>query len=158
MSERWLGVLVSSEKVTVVDAIVDGDKPIVVEADSTWSLQTGDRASAYALMYKRLADYVENNNVALVVLKGSAVSLGGMSLKHLESAELRGLLIGAAASKTSVSTVAKAHITRTFGDRKVDEYLKDDEFWKELAGKALRSGSREAGLLLLATQKARFGE
>ncbi len=48
----------------------------------------------------------------------------------------------------------KAHISKTFGDRKVDEYLKDDDFWsKQISSGQLRIGSREAAMVLLAARK-----
>jgi hypothetical protein len=54
-----------------------------------------------------------------------------------------------------VRTVAKAAISRTFGDRNVDEYVKDDEFWdNNVEGVNLRNGSREAALILIADRGA----
>ena len=60
-------------------------------------------------------------------------------------------MIAAAASVCPVRTIVKATISRTFGTRNVDEYVKDDEFWNEnVQGVKLRGGSREAALILIA--------
>ena len=151
---RWVGIAVSGDKVTVVDAEVDNTGPIVVNADQTWKLQKGDRSKAYNVIHQQLVDYLDDNKVDQVVVKASAPSQRGMSKAHLAAAELRGVVMSAAASVTAVSVVAKGHISKTFGDRKVDEYLSDNAFWSaEVAVGALRAGSRETALLLLAARK-----
>jgi hypothetical protein len=48
---------------------------------------------------------------------------------HLEAAELRGVVLAALATATKTVTIQKAKISKTFGKRKADEYLKDDSFW-----------------------------
>jgi hypothetical protein len=50
MAERWLGVVVSGDKVTIVDAEVPDSGPLVVLADQSWPLQQGDRIPAYVVM------------------------------------------------------------------------------------------------------------
>jgi hypothetical protein len=43
---------------------------------------------------------------------------------------------------------SKASISRTFGQRKVDEYVADNEFWSNaVTGVNLRAGSREAAMV-----------
>ncbi len=154
MVERWVGIAVSGNKVTVVDAEVDNSGPIEVIADQTWKLQSGDRPKAYSVIHQQLLDYLNDHDVDRAIVKASALSQGGMGKGHLEAAELRGVVLSAAASVTAVSVVAKAHISRTFGDRKADEYLSDSSFWTaQVAGVDLRIGSREAALLLLAVRK-----
>ena len=82
-------------------------------------------------------------------------SRGGVKLAHLESAEVRGVVIAASRSVCPVSCVKTATISRTFGKRKVDEIVRDEAFWKEnVAGVPLRAGSREAALLLIADRGA----
>ena len=62
------------------------------------------------------------------------------------------MVAAALASVTPVSFESKANISRNFGERKVDEYLKDSDFWaKETTGE-LRSGSREAAMVILAAR------
>lgn len=153
MTERWLGVHVSGEAVTIVCADLDKDGPITIVADETWKLQGGDRSQAFRTMYTRLVDYASEQKIAKVVIKESAISLGGMKKAHLHAAELRGVAICALATACEVKQVAKASISRNFGERSADEYLKDDGFWKEnLAGARMRSGSREAAMLILASR------
>ncbi len=154
MAQRWAGIVISGKKVTVVDAEVDKVGPIVVNSDHTYKLQEGDRSKAYAVIHQQLVDYLTDNDVDHVVVKASALSQAGMKKAHLEAAELRGVVMSAAASVTAVAVVAKAHISKTFGSRKVDDYLFDEAFWTtKVAGGALRAGSREAALLLLAHRK-----
>lgn len=153
MAERWLGLVVASDKVTLVDATIDGSKPIVIQADATWSLQAGPRPEAYRVMHQRIADYAKENGIKRAVIKGSAVSLSGTKKVHLEAAELRGVAACALAAVTTVAIETKANISRNFGERKVDEYIKDDKFWaKEVSGGGLRVGSREAAMIILAAR------
>jgi hypothetical protein len=155
MAGRWLGVVVSGDKVTIVDAEVPDSGPLVVLSDQSWPLQQGDRASAYVVMAQQVSNYATENDIDLAVVKASAVSLGGTKKAHLESAELRGVVMMALGSVTNVECKSKAVISKTFGTRKVDSYVKDDGFWlKECAGN-LRTGSREAAMVLLAARKTK---
>ncbi|MGA3066900.1 MAG: hypothetical protein ABSF29_08650 [Tepidisphaeraceae bacterium] len=155
MAERWLGVVVQSESVVIADAEVPPSGPITIQADDTWKLQDGMRPDAYKVMYQHVVDYVQNNKIDRVVMKASALNMGGTKMAHLEAAELRGVVATAAASVCATEFIAKALISRTFGGRKVDEYLKDDKFWAtEIAGKRLRIGTREAAMVLLAARKS----
>jgi hypothetical protein len=154
MPERWLGVTVSSDKVTLVDAEVPASGPLIIQADYSWNLQQGDRAVAYRVMYQRITDYARENNIGRAVIKGSAVSLRGTKKVHLEAAELRGVVMCALATATAVESETKANISRNFGKRKADDYLKDPKFWaKKVAGASLRVASREAALVLLSARK-----
>ena len=64
-----------------------------------------------------------------------------------------GVIIAAAASVCGVRVISKGVISRTYGKRKVDEYLQDDAFWDEQTeGGKLRKMSREAAMLLVATR------
>ena len=129
------------------------DDPIIILADDTWRLQKGDRGEAYDVMYRRCVNYLKENDVGNVVVKASALSMGSTKLGHLTSAELRGVIIAASASVASVRTSPKALISRTYGDRKVDLYLQDDEFWdKVTTGGALRKNSREAAMIVIAAR------
>lgn len=153
---RWLGIVVTGEKVVGVDAEVSDTGPLVVQADFSWTLQQGHAPTAYCVMHERIANYVKENGIEHVVIKESALSLGGgMRKAHLTSAELRGVVTSAACSVTKTTVIAKAKISRSFGDRKVDEYVADNDFWaREVAGKQLRLGSREAAMMLLAARQA----
>lgn len=157
MPERWLGVTVSSDKVILVDAVVPDSGAVIIQADQSWPVQTGDRPSAYHVMRQQISNYVQENAIVRVVVKSSALSLGGTKQAHLEAAELRGVVLCAAKEAGAiVQAIAKAHISRNFGSRKVDEYIKDGDFWaNETTGKSLRAGSREAAMMLLAARSER---
>lgn len=151
MPQRWVGIVVTGDKAVVVDAEIPDAGQLVLQGDVTWMLQGGDRAAAYNVFGQQCRDYLRANGVSKVLIKASAVSLGGTKIGHLRSAELRGVVKGAAASICEVKEFSKAVLSRNFGDRKVDEYAKDNEFWiTHFAGEELRVGSREAAIMLLA--------
>jgi hypothetical protein len=87
-------------------------------------------------------------------VKASALPTSGApKLSLLTSAEVRGVVIAATASVCDVRVVSKAVISRTYGERKVDEYLQDDGFWDgQTQGGRLRKTSREAAMLLIAAR------
>lgn len=152
MSERWLGVQVSGDGVIMVDAEVPKDGPITLVLDDSFKLAKGDRARAFCTMYSRLHDYAKEKGIKRALIKDSAVSKGGMGKAHLSAAELRGVAIAALGSACDVDLVSKASVSRNFGDRKMDEYVKDEAFWKENTDGKMRSGSREAAMLILASR------
>jgi hypothetical protein len=153
MPDRWVGMVISGDRVVVVDAEVPNNGPIVIQSDHTWRLQTGDRPQAYDVIFQQCANYLRENNIAKVIVKASALTKGAAKLSHLHSAEVRGIVIAAGASVCDVKTLAKAAISRKFGKRKVDEYVGDDGYWDEnIEGDALRTGSREAAMLILAAR------
>uniref|UniRef100_B0SXT7 Uncharacterized protein n=1 Tax=Caulobacter sp. (strain K31) TaxID=366602 RepID=B0SXT7_CAUSK len=157
MAKRWLGLCASKDSVVAVDVEVPGDAgPIVIKSDNTWRIQTGDRANAYNVLHQQCADYIKENGIDAVVIKASAVAgKGSATLGFLLGAEVRGVVIAAAASHCSVKALSKAVISRTYGDRKVDEYVADDAFWAaQTAGGVLRKLSREAAMLLIAARNA----
>lgn len=152
MTRRLLGLSTSKDSVIVVDAeIPDDDGPIVVMMDDTWKVQNGDRAAAYNVLHQQCADYINENGIDTVVVKASAVAgKGPATVALLQSAEVRGVVIAAAASQCEVKVVAKGVVSRTYGKRNVDEYVADDAFWmKNTAGGKLRKLSREATMLLI---------
>ena len=154
MSERWAGFVIGSDTVTIVDAEVPDTGALTVQMDDTWDLQSGDRATAYVVMQDRIENYLREHGIARAVVKASAINTGGTKLVHLKACELRGVVMAAAARIGPTECVAKAHMSRTFGSRKVDEYVQDGAFWsKEINGK-LRIGSREAAMILLAARKS----
>jgi hypothetical protein len=154
MTKRQVGFLIVGEAVTVVDAQVPADAtlPITVLSDTTWSLQKGDRGPALDILHQRCVSYLKENQVDSVVIKASAVPQGAARLALLESAEARGVVIAAAASVCDLKILSKAVISRTYGERKVDDYLRDDEFWIKEAIGLKRKTSREAALLIIASR------
>lgn len=134
MAKRWVSFHVSGSEVGVLDAEIpdDADEPIKVLAQAKWKLQQGDRAQAYGVMAKRCTNYVSEHKVDLVVVKGSATGrVQGSIASLLPSAELRGAVIAGSAMATKVEIISKSQVSRTYGKRKVDEYLRDDKFWDD---------------------------
>ena len=158
MTRRYVSLVVVGEVITVVNAEVpDDDKqPITIHSDTSWNLQKGDRGPALAVLHQRCAGYLTEHKVDQVVIKASALPTGSAKLALLGSAEVRGVVIAAAASVLNeVKILSKAVISRTYGERKVDEYLKDDDFWnKHTEGGKLRKTSREAAMLIVAQRNA----
>jgi hypothetical protein len=155
MANRCAGFVVVGDTVTVVDAEIpnDSDEPVTIITDVTWKLQKGEKAPAYAVLHQRCVDYIRENKVNSVVIKASALPTGAARLGLLTSAEVRGVIIAAAASVCSVKILSKAVISRTYGERKVDEYVEDDAFWDaQTEGGKLRKMSREAAMLVIAAR------
>lgn len=155
MAKRWLGLTASKEGVIYVDVEVpDDDGPIVVLADDTWKVQKGDRSAAYNVLHQQCADYIRENHIQKAVVKASAVTGKGMAkLGMLEAAEVRGVVIAAAASVCGMKQLKKGSVSKTYGDRNVDEYVADDSFWAEnTKGGKLRKMSRETAMLLIAAK------
>jgi hypothetical protein len=155
MPEKWIGLVAGRNEVLAVEVEVpDDDDPIVIQADFAWPLQNGDRPTAYRVLHQQVANYCREHQIIRAVVKESAVNRGGTTKGHLESAEVRGVVISAAATIAPTEVVAKASVSRTFGSRKADEYLRDNEFWRGQVSGHLRIGSREAALILLAARNA----
>lgn len=157
MAERRVGIVVTGGTVKVIDANIpdDDDDPIEIIADDKWDLQQGSHPEAYDVIYRRCANYLREHKIKRAVIKASEIARPA-KLAHFESAELRGVIIAAAASVTAVTLIKKSVITKTYGARKFDEYLKDDEFWDEqTTGKPIRKTSREAAMVLIASRKTK---
>ena len=155
MFERQVGIVVSGHTVTVVVADVPQDhaQPITVISDTSWSLQKGERPEAYAVMFRRCVNFMNESDVGRVILKASSSTRNAATKALLESAEVRGVVIAAAASVVPVTQLAKERISRHYGERKFDDYCKDDSFWDEHAiGGKLRKNSRAAAMLVIANR------
>lgn len=158
MPKRVLGLTASSDTVMVVDAEVPDapGEPITILMDTSWRIQKGNRAQAYAVLHQLCADYARENKVDTVLVKASAVPQGSARLALLTSAEVRGVVLAAAASVCSTKDVSTSLISRTFGDRKVSEYVQDDDFWASVTkGGSIRKSSREAAMLIVASRGER---
>ncbi|MDE3105448.1 MAG: hypothetical protein KGK08_09770 [Acidobacteriota bacterium] len=156
VTKRQASFVISGDEVKVVVATVPADPnaPISIEYDETWKLQSGAREPALHVLHQRCASFLLEQQIKSVVLKASAAPRSAATLSLLHSAEVRGVVIAAAASTTEVRSLAKGVISRTYGDRTVDEYLKDNDFWSsKTAGAALRAGSREAAMLIIAARE-----
>jgi len=154
LSERWASFLISGDVITVVEANIPADEgaPIELLSDATWKVQKGERPQAYDVLYGRCVNFLRDGNIERAVIKASATAKGiGLSMLH--SAEVRGVIIAAAATAADVTLIQKGLVSRTYGDRNVDDYLADDAFWKaETKGGKLRKTSREAAMYIVATR------
>ena len=151
MPKRWLALSVSGAEIIILDVEISGGGVATVLMDDTWTAQSNEPAG-YQIMYQRICDYIRDKKIEKVVIKASAVvPRKPATLALLKSAELRGAVAAAAAASCAdVVFQAKANASRTGGDRTVDEYVKDDAFWKsKLTANILRKGSRELAYLLL---------
>ncbi|PIB53720.1 hypothetical protein [Pseudomonas sp. 2822-17] len=152
MSERCVGLVVSAGDVTVVDTQVpaDSEVPVSIVMDTNWKLPTGDRQHGYDILHQQCVSYLKEQKVERVFVKASALPQGSSAkLSLLEGAELRGVIMAAAASVCTTKVIAKATISRAY-KRKVDDCIKDDSFWDEqVEGGTLRKGSREAAMLVV---------
>lgn len=155
MGERWVGLVVTGGTVRVIDADIPngGDDPIEILADHKWDLQQGSHPEAYDVIYRRCSSYLKEHNIRRAVIKASEIARPA-KLAHFESAELRGVIIAAAAaSGVPVTLIKKSVISKTYGERKVNDYLQDDEFWDEqTTGEPIRKASREAAMILIASR------
>lgn len=153
---RWLGISATKDDVLYVDVEVptNDDDPLIVLADGNWKVQKGDRSAAYDVLHQQCADYVRENEINKVFVKASAVAgKGAAKLGMLHAAEVRGIAIAAAASAAQTIQVSKATISRTYGDRNVDDYVEDNAFWAEqTTGGSLRKMSRTVAMLLVAAR------
>jgi hypothetical protein len=158
MPKRWLALSTSKDSVTVVDGQIpdDDNDPIVIVMDDSWRVQKGNRATAYSVLHQQCADYVRENRIDAVFVKASAVmGRGSAKLGLLTGAEVRGVVMAASGALCQTSELSKAVISKTYGDRKVDEYCADDAFWAgKTTGGDLRKLSRETAMLLVAARNA----
>ncbi|MCD1622905.1 hypothetical protein [Citromicrobium bathyomarinum] len=156
MAERIIGLSASKDYVIYVDAEVpdDEDSPITILEDGNWKIHRGDRSDAYQVLHQQCSDYIREAAIDKAVIKASAVmGRGAAKLGMLHTAEVRGVIIAAASSVCSVTQMKKAVVSRTYGDRNVDDYIDDDAFWDEhTTGKKLRKMSREVAMLVVAAR------
>lgn len=155
MTEKRIGIVVSGDKVVVVQLEFQDDNTTILLDETTWKLQQGERPGGYKVMYKTALDYISGSGAEHVVIKGSSAGAKGSGLAHLHSAELRGVIIAAAANTSAqVEIWTKSKLSKNVGKRNVDAYVDDDGFWEERIGAVrLKKGSREAALLVLGARK-----
>lgn len=150
MADKLIGVTVAANEVHVVLLSKGAAKDFTLDDQTTMNLQDGGRPAAYNTIHGQLSDYVSQHRAKCVCIKGSAVSMGGTKLAHLQAAELRGVVqAAAAAAGAEVRIMTKANASRNFGTRKVDEYLKDDGYWRGVGLANLKKGQREAAFAVI---------
>lgn len=154
MQERWAGFCVVASEVTVVAIKFNNDDGVLI-SEVKWVLEKGDRHEGYGRIQERAANFLAENAITHVVVMGSTVNRVGSSLAHLYAAELRGVIIAAAAlSPAKFSVIAKAAVSRAFGQRNMDAYVKDDSFWDASLPELKNKGNRPAAMLILQARKA----
>jgi hypothetical protein len=148
MPQTLAGLQVTSDKIDVV--VLDHlDNRFTLEGQYTLKLQGGDRALAYHKIYHDAADLLTDKKIDCASIKASATTGSGVSGGLLSSAELRGVAIAACASVCPVKLVLKGAVSRSFGGRKVDEYVADDSFWRDIGLIDLKKGKREAAFVVI---------
>jgi hypothetical protein len=154
MTQKIAGIKVSGDSLEMVVLEQDSTGAFTLANQTTMQLQSGDRASACNILHNQLSDYLTQRKVACTCIIGSAVMPGrSATLALLHSAELRGVAMAAAAAAGDTKCVTKASIGRTLGDRKCDEYVKDEEFWDALGILGLKKGMREAAIVAVSQFK-----
>ncbi len=154
MSPRWIGMVVVSDKVTFVNAEVRPVGPIVVRAEHTWVLGTGERAAEYRAMQQRFSEYAADNQIARAILRASEQKPASPRRVHFETAELRGAIMCALAASVSVECVMKSSISRTLGNWNVDDVVANQVLWSQLVcGVNLTAAGRAAAIYVLYRSK-----
>jgi hypothetical protein len=150
MSSLWCGVIVSGSDVTCLAATYTGEE-ITTHSDTSFTLASGSRPEAYATMFHRMASFLKEAKVTKVVVKGSA-AMRGATIKHLESAELRGVIIAAAAeARARVFVQNPAGFSKMkIGGTLIKDLKTDDSYWNRCGASDIKKIlSREAALLIL---------
>src|SRR5688572_7824862 len=121
MALKLAGIKVSGDSLDLVVLSQDAAGVFTLVNQTPMQLQAGDRASACQTLYLQLADYLAQQKVTNTCIIGSAVMPGRpAALALLQSAELRGVAMAAAAAVSDTKSVTKAAIGRTLGDGKCD--------------------------------------
>jgi len=150
-----LGITATGKSVSSVLLEKIDDQNYVLLDSTSFDLQAGERAQAYQNLAQRFSDYVAGKKIDLICVKSSASSgKGGATDALLEGAEVRGVILAAAAATgASVLQAKKATISKSFGERKVEEYCGDSSFWSKLGLSSLKKGMRETALFAIAQAK-----
>ncbi|MER9838096.1 hypothetical protein NKJ28_24415 [Mesorhizobium sp. M0145] len=143
-----VAAVVSSSSIILVEGEYNADGTVTIIKDETLNIESGDRHKAYAIMATRIRDRL-TSDVDTVLVKASSGGQFAAKTVVLHAAELRGVFLSAI--PTHVEVVQKQIKTVSRGrSRKVDEYVKDDDYFDEkFGGVNLRKGSREAAFLIL---------
>jgi hypothetical protein len=160
MEQNWFGIDVRGEEVTLLGLrLAETGEITEVLIEDTWNLQTGDRGAAYAVMFDRLINCLAEQPVDYIAVKASEAN-SFLRLPHLQSAELRGAVITAAAkSGGRLFLVPTGIISRMYGGRNNEQYIQDDEFWeRKLTEHSIRKKSRQAAMLIFMARRQQSNE
>ena len=141
----------------LADVDCDQLRPLIVLSDERWDIDRKGGPKARADLYQKCLDYLSKYDVSEVVVKATSSGPTKSGALQLETAEFRGIIIAAAATVCNVSLLRKSSVSVTYGDRKVDEYVKDNDFWATITqgGVDLDKFGREAAMFMLALLKDR---
>jgi hypothetical protein len=144
------GIAVGANHVDVV--IVDGARgpdTLTLVISRRLELQQGDRALAFRALGDQLSNILHEAKAATVFIKRSAAG-PHVKLGHLEAAELRGMVFFVATGSARVTAINPTALARTFGNRKPQEYIKNDDYWKDRNLAELEKRYRDPCLLIIA--------
>ncbi|WP_298380100.1 hypothetical protein [Azospirillum sp.] len=147
-----VGVVVGSDKITLVEGKPNKDGIITLIKDEVFNLEAGDRHHAYSVMHRRIIDRL-SSDVSKIVLKASSASKFTGNQASLHAAELRGVFLSAIPNGLEVLQLHKKSVSQNYGSRKLEEYTKDDIWWEKNFDGKCRKGSREAAFLIIAGQE-----
>lgn len=145
-----VGVVVGSDKVTLVEGDISADGTVTLIKDEIFDLEDGERHRAYGVMHRRVADRF-SSGADKVVLKASSAGKFTGTQGALNAAELRGVFLSALPNRVEVVQFHAKTVSRDFGSRKLGDYLKDEDWWAAKFSGACRKGSREAAFLIIAS-------
>lgn len=151
MLMRWGAFYASSKSVDFVIAEVNGSGIVNVLKDQTIKLPTGEYNLGLHSMFKQISELIVQEKIERVVISAASAppKLSKKTVIALMSvAEVRGVVI-AACNGVPTQLIMKAQVSKHFGNRKFDEYVKDDAFWSTHTTGTLRKASRKAALLIL---------
>lgn len=148
MSDRWLGIKATSNGIVIVGIAFTEANPEVF-LDKTWDLLDGPRPEAYNFMYKRLQNYLQENNINRVVVQGALSIVSKRILPFLEASELRGVVLSCIAHVGIPCTqIAKNKMSQMYGERDIATYVSDDDYWENLH-LPVKKTRREVAMLIL---------
>jgi hypothetical protein len=116
-------------------------------------LERGPRPQAFRSLGEQLCNILREAGVLEVFIKKSSAGRH-VTLSHLEAAEVRGMVFFAASGVAQVTAVNPTVLSKTFGTKKTQEYLKDDRFWADRALEELEKQYRDPCLLVIAGMRS----
>lgn len=143
-----IGAVITPHEIILVEGVIKANGTVVVFRDESLALDPGDRRRAYARMAVRVRARLATG-VDTVILKASANTQFSATTATLHATELRGVFLSAVPEEIEVVQRMKRVVSNR-RPRKVDDYLKDDAFFKaKFRGRQLRRSSREAAFFIL---------
>lgn len=149
----WLSVIPCKDACVVVHARPSDDRSILLQVvhEHTWSVDLRNKCASYPALKRIFNEYVVQHGIdAIVLKKGHLGSEGRGHASMISAGELRGVIY-IACEQCDIFEINRCVVSRTYGDRKVGEYINDSHFWNERVNGISKSRlHREAAILLLA--------